>query len=268
MPRTARNPNDVDPVTDQTVQSTSPDAGHLASGDELWDLYNLANARRLCDFQFEQVPDEIGTRVLEVGAGIGTFSARLLEAGAQELLLIEPEEACVGELEKRFAGDRRVKVAAEFLPDAPSLGGREGTFDFALSQNVFEHVEDDHAAVAAVAKVLRPGGRLMILVPAHPRLYGPLDKAYGHYRRYTRERLRSLVEGAGLEVERLYSFNALGILGWWAKSRTGAQGIGSSPLKVYEAMLAAWRPIERRFDLPVGLSLIVHARRPLEAPNA
>jgi SAM-dependent methyltransferase len=245
----------------------SPDSG-LATGDELWDLHNLAAARRLCDFQYEQVPDEIGTRVLEVGAGIGTFTARLLDAGAQEILVIEPETACVAELERRFAGDPRVEVAAEFLPDAPSLAGREGTFDFALSQNVFEHVEDDRVAVAAVANALRPGGRLMILVPAHPRLYGPLDRAYGHYRRYTRDRLRSVVEDAGLEVERLYSFNALGIPGWWVKNRTGAGGIGSSPLKVYDALLAAWAPVERRLTLPVGLSLIVHARRPLEAPDA
>jgi SAM-dependent methyltransferase len=239
-----------------------------ADSQDLWDLRNLARARRLCDFQFAQVPAEIGARVLEVGAGIGTFSARLLDAGARELLLIEPEDACVAELEQRFAGDPRVEVRAELLPDAPSLRDRERTFDFALSQNVFEHIEDDHAAVAAVARALRPGGRLMILVPAHPRLYGPLDRAYGHYRRYTRGRLRSVVEGAGLEVERLYSFNALGILGWWAKSRVGAREIGSSSLRAYEALVAAWRPLEERLTLPVGLSLIVHARRPLEAPDA
>jgi SAM-dependent methyltransferase len=256
-----------DTLTGQ-IESTPDPVAAPASSDEIWDLYNLANARRLCDFQFEQVPDEIGARVLEVGAGIGTFSARLLDAGARELLLVEPEPTCVGELRRRFGGDPRVQVVAETLPDAPSLSGREGTFDFALSQNVFEHIADDHAAVAAVARALRPGGRLMALVPAHPRLYGSLDRAYGHHRRYTRERLGSVVEGAGLEVERLYSFNALGILGWWARSRTGRAGIGSAPLKAYEALLAVWRPIERRLDLPVGLSLVVHARRPTEGPHA
>jgi SAM-dependent methyltransferase len=239
-----------------------------ANDAEIWDLHNLANARRLCDFQFEQVPDAADGRVLEVGAGIGTFSERLLVSGARELLLIEPEAACVGELRRRFANDPRVEVAAESLPDVPSLAGREGSFDLVVSQNVFEHIADDRAAVAAVAQALRPGGRLMTLVPAHPRLYGSLDRAYGHHRRYTRERLRSVVESAGLEIERLYSFNALGILGWWARSRMGRKGIGSSPLKVYEALLLAWRPIERRLNLPVGLSLVVHARRPLEGPDA
>ena len=239
-----------------------------AESQDLWDLRNLAAARRLCDFQFEQVPSDFGARVLEVGAGIGTFSERLLGAGAQELLVIEPEPACVAELEARFARDRRVTVRAEVLPDAPSLNGRAGTFDFALSQNVLEHIEDDYAAMAAMARAVRPGGRVMALVPAHPRLYGAIDRAYGHHRRYTRERLRAITEAAGLEVERLYSFNALGLLGWWAKKRTGARDIGRSPLKAYEALLRLWAPIERRVDLPAGLSVIVHARRPPEGTHA
>src|SRR4051795_2333101 len=220
---------------------------------DLWDLRNLARARRLCDFMSEQLPRDPGPRAVEVGAGIGTFSARLLGAGVRELLLVEPEAACVRELETRFAGDERVAIRAETLPDAPSLAERPGHFDFALAQNVLEHIADDHGAMAAMARALRPGGRLMALVPAHPRLYGSLDRAYGHERRYTPHRLRGIVEPAGLVVERLYFFNALGVLGWWARSRIGSRGIGSRSLRAYELLLAAWRPVERRLDLRFGL---------------
>src|SRR3954463_3920014 len=249
-----------------TARPAGPDS-HAESQD-LWDLRNLAEARRLCDFQFEQVPSGFGRRVLEVGAGIGTFSERLLAAGAEELLLIEPETACVAELEAKFAGDSRVTVRAELLPDAPSLADKAGYFDFALSQNVLEHIEDDYAAMAAMARAVRPGGQVMALVPAHPRLDGATARASGHYRRYTRERLRAITEAAGLEVERLYSFNALGLLGWWAKKRTGAQDIGSSPLRPYGALRPAGAPIERPVELPVGLSVIVHARKPQEGSHA
>lgn len=233
-----------------------------AADTDLWDLQELARARRLCDYMFAQIPVRAGDRVLEVGAGIGTFTERLLAAGAAELLAIEPEESCVGELRRRFDEDPRVQVRAELLPGAPSLEGRDGTFDLALSQNVLEHIADDAGAVAAMARALRAGGRFMSLVPAHPRLYGPLDEGFGHHRRYTRDRLRSIARAAGLEVERVYSFNALGILGWWARNRTGGGGVGGAPLRVYEALLTAWRPVEERVDLPVGLSLIVQARRP------
>lgn len=251
-------------MTAQPLPTRGAPAPLDAGSEDLWDLRNLAAAERLCDFQFEQVPSDIGKRVLEVGAGIGTFSERLLAAGARELLLIEPEPACVTELRARFASDPRVSVHAEVLPDAPSLSGREGTFDLALSQNVLEHIEDDYAAMASMARAVRPGGQVMALVPAHPRLYGEIDRAFGHHRRYTRERLRAITEAAGLEVERLYSFNALGLLGWWAKKRTGAKDIGSSPLRAYEALLRVWAPIERRVDIPVGLSVVVHGRRPQE----
>jgi SAM-dependent methyltransferase len=255
-------------MAEQTLHTGSPGIDGGPAGDDLWDLRNLAEARRLCDFMAAQFPADVGTSAVEVGAGIGTFSQRLLDRGVNDLLLIEPETACVAELEQRFSADSRVQVRAELLPEAQSLASRPGSFDFALSQNVFEHIEDDHAAVAAMARGLKPGGVLMALVPAHPRLYGPLDRAYGHHRRYTPERVRSLAESAGLQVERLYRFNALGVLGWLAKNRRGAEGIGSSPLRVYEALLAAWRPIEDRIDVPVGLSLILHARRPLEDRNA
>jgi SAM-dependent methyltransferase len=211
---------------------------------------------------FEQLPPQVGSEVLEVGAGIGTFSARLLAAGARRLLVIEPEPACVAELERRFAADPRVEIRAELLPGAPSLADRAGSFDFALSQNVLEHIPDDRAALGAIARALRPGGVATVLVPAHPRLYGSLDRAYGHERRYTPARLRSLARDAGLSVERLSFFNALGIPGWWARNLVGARSLGAASLRAYEALLAAWRPIERRIELPVGLSLVMHARRP------
>jgi SAM-dependent methyltransferase len=211
---------------------------------------------------FEQVPRDAGPRVLEVGPGIGTFSARLLDAAAEQLLLVEPHAACVAELERRFAGDPRVEVRAETLPGAPSVAAAAGSFDFALSQNVLEHIVEDRAAVAAMARALRPGGRLMALVPAHPRLYGSLDRAYRHVRRYTPERLRCLARDAGLQVERISYFNALGIAGWWARNRIGARGLGGRSIRAYEALLALWRPVERRVELPVGLSLVMYARRP------
>src|SRR3954453_23386054 len=97
-----------------TARPAGPDS-HAESQD-LWDLRNLAEARGQCGFQFEQVPSGFGRRVLEVGAGLGTFTERLLPACAEELLLIDPETACFAELEAKFAADPRVTVRAEVLP--------------------------------------------------------------------------------------------------------------------------------------------------------
>src|SRR3954452_9697737 len=101
-------------MTDQTAVTARPAGPDThAESQDLWDLRNLAEARRLCDFQFEQVPCGCGRRVPEGDAGIATFSECLLPAGAEELLLMETESACVTELEAKFSADLRVTVHGE-----------------------------------------------------------------------------------------------------------------------------------------------------------
>lgn len=230
--------------------------------EDLWDLEALAEARGLGDWQFAQAAPYVRGTVAEVGAGIGTFSERLLDAGAERLLLVEPEAAGVERLRRRFGGDPRVTVAAETLPGSPALAALAGRCDLVLCQNVLEHIADDGAALAAMGAALRDEGVLVVLVPAHPRLFGALDRAYGHERRYTRARLRALAAGAGLDVTALSSFNALGIPGWWVKTHLSpAPRLDPRSLRWYERLLRLWRPLEDRVRFPVGLSLVLVARR-------
>jgi SAM-dependent methyltransferase len=237
----------------------------MTEDGEIWDLENLRSARRLGDWMFDQFAPFVRGDVVEVGAGIGTFSERILATpGVRELLLVEPEPACAAQLRGTVAADPRVTVAEELLPDAPSLVERAGRVDHLVCQNVLEHIDDDRAAVGAMARALRPGGVLTILVPSHPRLYGPLDEGFGHARRYTRQRLAWLAGTAGLEPIALKHFNALGILGWWAKNRLSSDpSLDTTSLRAYEQLVRLWRPIEDRLALPFGLSVILHARRPV-----
>lgn len=231
--------------------------------EELWDLENLRRARRLCGWMYEQFRPFVGGEVVEVGAGIGTFSERLLaEPGVTDLTLIEPETACVEVLADAFEDDSRVTVAAETLPGSAALRSRAGRVDFLLCQNVLEHIEQEAEAVQEMADALRPGGRLALLVPAHPRLYGNLDRLYGHHRRYTRERLSRVLTDSGLVIDDLYSFNLLGVPGWWLNGRRRSPRLGEGALRLYEALLRLWQPIERRRRPRWGLSLIAHARKP------
>jgi SAM-dependent methyltransferase len=221
--------------------------------DELWDLENLRAARRLGDWMYEQFEPYVGAETVEVGAGIGTFSERLAA---------DPKPPCAEVLAREFADDARVTVVRDTLPGSPALQQRAGQADFLLCQNVLEHIDEEIPAVQAMAAALRPGGHLTLLVPAHPRLYGKLDRLYGHYRRYTREHLRDVVAAAGLEIEQLYSFNLLGVPGWWINRFRRSPQISSNSLRAYEALLRLWQPLERRRRPPWGLSLIAQARKP------
>lgn len=238
-----------------------------AAEAELWDLERLAGAERLTDWMFSLFRAHVRGTVAEVGAGIGTYTTRLLDAGARELLAIEPEAACAEALEARLGSDPRVTVVRETLPGSPALAELAGACDLVVCQNVLEHISDDGAAVQAMAAALGPGGHMTLLVPAHPRLYGRLDRRYGHFRRYDRDRLAGLVDAAGLELLELRSFNALGIAGWWAKGRAGQPELDERSLRAYEALLRLWRPLEERMRPPFGLSLVAQAAPKHPAPG-
>ena len=232
-------------------------AGHL------WDLKNIARARRLVDWTAQQVLPYAHGDVAELGAGIGTYTERLLdEADVRSLLVVEPEPDCVEELRRRFGDHAAVQIAQEDLPDAPSLHARAGHLDAIVNQNVIEHLDDDKAALAAMARALRPGGVLTIQVPANPRLYGSLDRVYGHRRRYTKAGLRELLEGSGLEVMQIKAFNLLGVVGWVLNRWREAPRLSPRALAVYELLLRIWRPVEDRLPLPWGLNWVAYARRP------
>jgi SAM-dependent methyltransferase len=236
----------------------------LAAGDDavLWDLERLQRARGLTQWMFAQFEPFVRGRILEVGAGIGTFSELLLSCPVSEVVLMEPHGPCVEVLRREFSDRPNVRITDEALPDAPSLAEERDSFDFVLCQNVLEHIEDDVGALEAMARVLCAGGRLGLLVPAHPCLYGKLDEAYDHLRRYTRPVVRSRLEASGFVVDDLYSFNALGIPGWWVQSRRGNAELSPRSLAAYELLLRAWKPLETRWRPPWGLSVIAQALKP------
>src|SRR4051794_14752438 len=116
--------------------------------DALWDLEVLAGAHGLGDWMFEQFAPYVGDDVVEVGAGIGTYTQRLLDAGVRRLLAIDPEPPCTARLHDRFEADPRVEVSGDELPGSPGLRDRAGSADLVVCQNVLEHIDDERGAVA------------------------------------------------------------------------------------------------------------------------
>lgn len=204
---------------------------------------------------FDRLRPWIGSsrRVLEIGSGIGNLSAFLLDR--ERLVLTDTREEYLQRLRRRFASRSNVAVARIVLPDdLAGLGNQR--FDAIICLNVLEHIEDDHTSLTAMRGLLAPGGRLVLLVPALPALYGEMDRALGHYRRYTRRELGERFAGAGLRVAHLEYFNLAGIPGWWWAGRVlRRRTIPRGPLKLYDLLVPLFR-LERFLPWRIGQSLI------------
>ena len=210
--------------------------------------------------------EHLGARVLEIGAGIGTVT-REIEAGRELLIALEVDGFYVDRLKNLFRGKPHVRpyLSDVALADWESL--RRERLDTIVLSNVLEHIEDDGAAVRRFRQVLGEGGRLLVLVPALPRLYGGIDEAVGHFRRYTRAGLRSLLQRNGFEVESLEWMNALGIPGWFVNSRLlGRRAVPPLQLRLYDRVAPLLAEAESRVRLPIGMSLFAVARAAPESP--
>lgn len=200
--------------------------------------------------------------VAEIGAGIGSFS-RLVLPLVERLDLIEPSTNLVAALEGRFAGETKATIMPltleTYLPTVPP-----GALDGAILINVLEHIEDDAGMLAHLAATLRPGGYLMLFVPAMPFLYSRMDRLVGHYRRYRRPELVDKVAAAGLRLVKVTWFDALGVLPWWLLLTIGGRTEFDPHMAgLYDRFgVPATRFAERLLPLPFGKNLMLVAERP------
>lgn len=139
------------------------------------------------------------TEVLEIGAGQGAFGVRL--AKRFRYLGIESDA-----ISGAMAHERVTAAGGDLLIGAAEQTVGDRRFDALVAFEVLEHLEDDLTALRGWVGWLRPGGRLVVSVPSDPRRFGPWDEAVGHYRRYTREQVRSLLEDAGFESISVWSY--------------------------------------------------------------
>lgn len=179
-------------------------------------LESLAAAPRFNRWMFDRVRRWIGRRVLEIGSGIGNLSQFLLDR--PRLVLTDTAPEYLERLRARFAQYPNVEITRLYLPavDGPIAAER---FDTIVCLNVLEHVADDLGSLRAMHRLLDRGGRLVLLVPALPALYGSLDRALGHVRRYAARELRAKFTETGIRMRHLEYFNLAGIPGWWFTGR-------------------------------------------------
>ncbi|HSH96157.1 MAG TPA: class I SAM-dependent methyltransferase [Roseimicrobium sp.] len=149
-------------------------------------------------------------RVLEVGAGIGQMTRMIADLPeVDDILGIEPDADFCDEFKRQVPQLQLLRCTAEALK-------ADSEWNAIVSINVLEHIEADQKELTHYRKLLsKRGGRLCLFVPARPEIYAPIDKDFGHFRRYTKPELRGKLEQAGFKIHRLQYFNITGYFAWW-----------------------------------------------------
>jgi SAM-dependent methyltransferase len=225
------------------------------------DLEIMTGALYYRKWLYSAVEPFLGRRVLEVGAGIGNYSEFLI--GHERVVLVELHAEAAKILRQKFSNLDTIKIIeGDICTIDPALLEVE-KLDTVLCLNVLEHILDDDAALRVMRQSLVKGGRLAIIVPAHPFLFGTVDRAVGHVRRYTRKGILDRVKAAGFVPERVCWMNFLGIAAWFFTNRILCQKEESpSQIGFYNRFVAPCvRNIERFIPPPFGLSIVLVARR-------
>ncbi len=219
-------------------------------------LEDLRSARHYRRWLVRLAAPHLGDDPLEVGSGIGDYAAELA-AGRRRYTATEADPERLAVLAERFADHPVVRVRKLVLP-----GDERGDHSAVLMLNVMEHIEADVEALRSAAALVRPGGAVVVLVPAFQAAMSRFDRLIGHHRRYTRAGLVAAMVEAGLHVERAHYVNSVGLIAWFLLMRCARRIPRDGPaLRWYDATViraTAW--CERRLTPPFGQSVFAVAR--------
>jgi SAM-dependent methyltransferase len=249
---------------DRTRQRRLSGAGRRFSGEHFGaaqDLERLGTAKHFFDWVLDEFDPYLRGRLLEVGAGLGTITRKLVDRYPElSVVALEPAENVFADLESYAAltpgVTTRRQTLAEYEPD------QAGGFDAVLYLNVLEHIADDAQELQLAARALRPGGTLLVFGPALEWLYSELDYRAGHYRRYGLRRLRALASAAGFKVVSARYFDVLGVLPYLVVYRLSRHDdIAGSTLWGYDrAVVPLSRLLQRAVPRPpLGKNVILVA---------
>jgi SAM-dependent methyltransferase len=226
----------------------------IDAAQDFW-LRELSEARCFNEWVMDRIGPLPGPSVLEIGCGTGSFTS-LLAARGHSVVALDLNPDYVEIAQRRTANLDRVVIRCG---DATEIDW-EFRFDAVVLLDVLEHIEDDVGLLMRLRKALKPNGVLVLKVPAGQWLYGSMDRAIGHYRRYSRQTLRQACLMAGFNEPEQRLFNTVGVLGWWVNGRLlkrttppGAQ------VTLFERLVPVARIVDQLMPLPIALSLIAVA---------
>lgn len=212
----------------------------------------LKKASKYNGWVYQMLRPYLGRDILEIGSGIGNMTKYFVSHGRVTASDISP--FCLRELRSSFSENENVQVRT--LDISRNSYPQIEIYDTIVCLNVLEHVEDDVEALRNMHKLLRPGGRLLLYVPANPRLYCEIDRGVGHYRRYVMDELLGKMAKAGFRVSHSRHHNILGALGWWVNGKVlGKKHINATDVGGFDLLMPLVK-LQDHLDSRFALSIL------------
>jgi SAM-dependent methyltransferase len=237
------------------MESDAPNATAQTEDFEFAALAEARNYRRALVAEFAPV---LRGPVIEVGAGIGQLTTDLATVPSiTRLLAVEPDARFAARFRREHPQRELLEgTAADIAPGTP--------WEAVVSVNVLEHIRDDAGELSRWRGLLAPAqGHLCLCMPARPELYAPIDKDFGHFRRYIKPELQRTLQAAGFDIVRLHYFNLIGYFAWWASFVALKQRrFDAGSVRLFDRAIFPWsHAVERSlWRPPFGQSLLAIAR--------
>lgn len=208
----------------------------------------------------ESVMKYIKPPILEIGSGTGNLSSFFIKK--RPIFLSDVDLHLIKHLKNKFLKKNNVFIEKIDVEKECSSKFRSKFFSV-VGVNVLEHIKNDGVALKNVREYLKPGGKLILLVPAKKNIYTKLDKNLGHFRRYEKKELIQKIEKSGYDIEKIYFFNIVGLLSWIIRDKVEKENIhlGKKQIVLFNSIVPILRVLESFIKIPVGISLIVVARK-------
>jgi glycosyltransferase involved in cell wall biosynthesis len=224
-------------------------------------LERMDNLNHYGRWIWRMIEPDVGKCVLELGSGTGGLTRYL--TNRPFVLASDSQPVYLQKLHERYDGWEGVQVCELDLDQKEWISLPRMPFDTVVASNVLEHIQEDRRVLGNAHAVLQPGGQVVLIVPAGPFLFGQIDVAIGHYRRYSRAELCNKLEAAGFTVVRCQYMNLLGIVGWYVNSRLlRRRRVPPLQSRLFDLLVPLAARLEDFRHPQIGLSLVAIGVKP------
>lgn len=196
--------------------------------------------------------------ILEVGSGVGTYSKKIIkDYSSNQIIFSDIDKEYVQKLNNDYITNPNAKAIQLDLNKPTDFEKIDKRIDSVIALNVLEHVEDDVTALENIYELLEPGGKFIVLVPAHKFLFNCVDTSLGHFRRYTKKELIKKISRTKFRTKKVYYFNFAAIIGWYVNGNIFKKKISEGSVSLFDKFVPFFKFFEKYIiRKKMGISLI------------